>query len=113
MGLVQRQSDDVAVGAADPGNEGSRSTLDGIAASLAQPSTADEIGGPSAVAQSLENNLRDNNPNDRLPARRYDAKAADDTVASARKEHETRFGAVVRLGLREYPTATGYDRVGA
>jgi hypothetical protein len=63
-------------------------------------------------AQSLEDDLRSDDPSDRSPIRRNDAKAADDAMASTGQQPETALGARPRIGLREDATAAGYDGVG-
>src|SRR5512144_1656874 len=111
-GFEQRQSDDVAIGAADRGDEAGRPALDGVAAGLALPFAAGQIRCSLVGAQSLEYDLRCNDPNSPFSNRCDDAKAADNAVTPTGKQLETELGARTRIGLRKDAAAAGHDGVG-
>src|SRR5690606_903951 len=56
--LVERQADDVGIGAVDLDDEGAGKALDGVAAGLAAPLAGSEIGLDVLARQALETHAR-------------------------------------------------------
>ena len=113
VGLVQRQPHDVGVGAVDEPHEGRRPPLYGVAAGLAPPFVAGEVGRHLLCREPLEG---DGGAHEaaRRAARRVDHRdPAIDPVAPAGEEGEAAPRALLALRLVENPPAARHHRVGA
>ena len=111
-GFMERQADDIRIRARDPRHERGGAALDCVAAGLAAPLAAREIGVQLGRAEALELHLADHPADRDIAGRRHQRDAAIDPVTPARQQFEAGAGGRLVLGFRQDAAPAGDDRIG-
>ena len=110
--LVERQADDVGVGADELDHEGAGKALDGVAAGLAAPFAAGEIGLDLVARQALEADAGLDQPVAHGALRRDQARPVKTRCARPESRRRQVRGLLDQFGLRQDAAADADHRVG-
>ena len=108
---MQRQADDIGIGAREVVDEGGGLALDGVGAGFLLPFAAGEVFGNLRLVEAGEADDRGDGAAGLLTVRRPDGDAGKDAVAAAGEQAQVFLGVFGRGGFGQDAGAGGNDRV--